>query len=573
MPTRRSRNAIWQYRCNMAQVEYVVDQAGWKMRFLAGERESRRASGEWTGLTIADMAHMRAANQPDTVAVVGENGSLTFAQVLDEAQALARGLAAIGIKRGDTVSFQLPNWLESVVVNLACALAGYVVNPVIPIYRHAELRFILNDCRARAIFIPASFRGVDYPEMIDSLRAELPQLEHVIIARGSAEGMRTYDEIIEAGRKSDATLVAGEPDDAKFIIYTSGTTGQPKGVIYSHNQGRRPMWASMKVWFINEGDKLLMPSPVTHVTGYSYGMEGPFQFGTCTIFMEKWDAAIAADIVDREQINYTIGATPFLQELVEQAEQRGSRFPSLRIFACGGAAVPPDLVRRANRVFSACRTFRVFGSSECPMVTQGTPEDTELGATTDGRIVDYDVKIVDGEGRKVAYGQEGEILARGPCLFRGYTNMRTNEESFDAEGYFLTGDLGTVTPDGMLTITGRKKDIIIRGGENLSAKEIEDALHEHPAIREAAVVSMPHKRLGEGVCGWLVPRGEARPDATALAAFLQKQGLARQKCPERIEYIDELPKTASGKIKKHELRAWIARLVSDEAANAPKRGA
>lgn len=550
----------------MTEVEYVRDPAGWTLRFQKGERQIRRQSGEWTGQTLADVARHRALTRPDAIAVTGENGSLTYAQVLNEAEALARGLLSLGMKRGETVSFQLPNWLEAVVVNLACALGGFVVNPVIPIYRQAELRFILKDCRARAIFIPENFRGIDYPDMIASLRPELPDLDHVIVTRGTAPGTRTYAELLETGRTSDTALEPTGPDDAKFIIYTSGTTGQPKGVIYSHNQGRRPLWASMNVWSLGEGDRLLMPSPVTHVTGYSYGMETPFHFGIHTIFMEKWDAATAAEIIDREAVNFMIGATPFLQELVEQAEKRGSSFPTLSIFACGGAAVPRDLIRRANRVLSNCRSFRVFGSSECPMVTQGTLDDVELAATTDGYIYDYDVKVVDDDGRVVAPGFEGEILARGPSLFRGYTSMAANEESFDPDGYFRTGDLGTVTADGSLTITGRKKDIIIRGGENLSAKEIEDALHEHPAVREAAVVSMPHARLGEGVCAFIIARGDDMLDVPEMSAYLQGAGLAKQKCPERIEYVDDLPKTASGKVRKHELRGMIARKLSEERA-------
>lgn len=551
----------------MEQVEYITDPAGWQLRFVVGERAARKAAGEWPGKTIADMARHRAATQPDDIAVSGENGSLTYAQVLHEAEALVRGIMLLGVKRGETVSFQLPNWLEAVVVNLACALGGFVVNPVIPIYRHAELRFIRKDCKARVIFIPQTFRGIDYPEMIKSLREDLPELQHLVVVRGSAPGTHSYEDVLDAGRTADVRVVSAEPDDAKFIIYTSGTTGQPKGVIYSHNQGRRPVWASMEVWNIRPGDRILMPSPVTHVTGYSYGMEAPFHFGIRAVFMEKWDAAIAADLVDREQINFTIGATPFLQELVEQAQKRQSSFPSLRIFACGGAAVPRDLIRRADRVFGNCRTFRCFGSSECPMVTQGVLDDVELAATTDGRIFDYEVKVVDGSGNVLAPGAEGEILTRGPSLFRGYTSMIANDESFDDDGYFRTGDLGTVTADGLLTITGRKKDIIIRGGENLSAKEIEDALHEHPDIREAAVIAMPHERLGEGVCAFVVAKADIRPDVAALASNLDGAGLARQKRPERVEYLTELPKTPSGKVKKHELRTLIKEMIAGKIAD------
>jgi acyl-CoA synthetase (AMP-forming)/AMP-acid ligase II len=531
---------------------------GWTMRFAEGEVAARRAAGEWTGETLGDMARLRAADTPGQVAVIGEDASLTFADLLDQATALARGLLETGIERGDTVSFQLPNWTEAIVIDLACALAGFVINPVIPIYRQSELRFILKDCRARLIFVPESFRGIDYPEMIAGLRDELPGLAHVAVTRGARGGTTTYDAILAAGRASTRVLEEADADAAKFIMYTSGTTGRPKGVIYSQNQQRRPLWASFTSWGLKPGSRLIMPSPVTHVTGFSYGMEMPILFGTRTTFMEKWDAARAAEIIDEQQIEFMIGATPFLAELVEQAERSGTRLPSLRIFACGGAAVPPEIVRRAHRAFAQARVFRCFGSSECPMITQGTLDDPELAATTDGRIFDWDVKIVDGEGRRLDWGAEGEILARGPSLFRGYTDADANREAFDAEGYFRTGDLGTVSADGIITITGRKKDIIIRGGENLSAKEIEDALHEHPAIREAAVVAIPHPRLGEGVGAYVIPSGEARPDRDAVAAWLKERGLAPQKWPERIDYVDALPKTASGKVQKHVLRRMAA---------------
>lgn len=548
----------------MSEEEFVRDSAGWSLRFMRGEREQRRAAGEWTGKTIVDYALQRADERPDSAAMFGETGAMTYAEILSEAQALARGMLEAGVKRGETVSFQLPNWLEAVVVNLACALAGIVVVPVIPIYRQSELRFILKDCRARMLFIPETFRGIDYPQMIESLRADLPELRNIVVVRGNVAGMRRYEDMIEAGRLSSAELRSADPDDAKLIVYTSGTTGQPKGVIYCHNQSRRPVWASMQVWGILPGANILMPSPVTHVTGYSYGLEAAFNFGLRVTLMEKWDAAKAVELIDEHRIDFTISATPFLQELVEEAERAGTRLPSLKIFACGGAAVPPELIRRANNVFVNCRAFRAFGSSECPMVTQGVLDDPELAATTDGRIFDWDVKVVDAEGKRLPAGSEGEILARGPSLFRGYTSAEANRESFDEEGYFRTGDLGTVTADGLLTITGRKKDIIIRGGENLSAKEIEDALHEHPAVREAAVIAMPHQRLGEGVCAYLIAKGSSRPDQAELSRYFLDRGLARQKIPERVEYVDKLPKTASGKVQKHILREMIADLLSKE---------
>jgi acyl-CoA synthetase (AMP-forming)/AMP-acid ligase II len=540
----------------MTKPEYVRGDAGWPLRFLEGEREARKAAGEWTGETLATAAHERAAEEPDVVAISGEAGGLTYAEFVRDAEALARGFLKIGVKRGETISFQLPNWIESAVVNLACAFGGFVINPIVPIYRQSELRFIIKDCRAKAILVPASYRGVDYPTMIAELRSELPELADIIVVRGSGSGARRYEDILELGRDSTFALTPLEPDEIKFIVYTSGTTGQAKGVMYSHNQSRRPLWASLTAWKerLPPRAKILMPSPVTHMTGYHFGLEAPFHFGLRAVFMERWDASRAAEIIDAQCINVMTGATPFLQELLSEAKRRVTSFPSLNIFACGGAAVPPDLVRDANNTFSNCRTFRVFGASECPMVSPGVLDDMELAATTDGRIFDWDVKLIDEDGNTVPPGIEGEILVRGPSLFRGYTSMAATEASFDSEGFFRTGDIGTVTQDGLLTITGRKKDIIIRGGENISAKEIEDVLHEHPAVYEASVVAMPHPRLGEAICAYIVPTSEERPDCATLSAYLNVRGLARQKWPERVEYIESMPKTASGKVQKYELR-------------------
>ena len=531
----------------------------WTLRFAKGERAAHRASGAWSGRTVADYARDRAAAMPDRVAVSDEVSVLTYAGALARGTALARALLDRGLAPGDTIAFQLPNWTEGVVINLAAALAGLVVTPIVPIYRQAELRFILRDCRARAIFVPESFRGVDYPALIAEVRGEAPELDHVFALRGASDDLAA---LIAEGERSTTPLAGADPDSAKVIIYTSGTTGEPKGVIWSHNQSRVSSHWSLHVWRLGEESRLFMPSPITHVTGYFNGLETPFTFGTRAFLAERWDVRAALSVIDGEGIEYMIGATPFLSELVEAAEASGTRLPSLRIFACGGAAVPPDLIRKADAAFANCRSFRVYGSSETPMITHGDLESRERAATMDGRIVDWEVKVVDERGATVPNGTEGEILARGPAMFRGYTRAGATDAAFDAEGYFRTGDLGIVDAEGSIVITGRKKDLIIRGGENLSAKEIEDALHAHPDIREAAVVAFPHLRMGEGVAACLVAKGAARPDQAALADYLKARGLARQKWPERVRYYDDLPKTASGKVKKHELRA---ELRGDEA--------
>ncbi|GGB44447.1 cyclohexanecarboxylate-CoA ligase [Tistrella bauzanensis] len=573
----------------------IDDPSGFRLRFTADETARRRASGDWTGRTLADDARHRAATTPDAIACVTETGGLSFGQIWNRAVRLARRMRAHGLTPGAVVSFQLPNWDEAVVLNLACSLAGLVINPIVPIYRDREVGFILNDACSRLLILPARWRNFDYAAMAAALKPGLPSLDRIITVRGTADGCDSWDDWTGGPPRDDGgdddrvvtdlapDLVGADASSLKMVMYTSGTTGRPKGVLYAHETSRRALMSSMRAWNIRAGDVLLMPSPVTHVTGYSYGMELPFYHATRTVFMERWDGAQALDLIADHDVAFMIGATPFLQELTAAAEaaRAAGRPPvatSLKIFACGGAAVPPEVVRRARKAMPGLAAFRVYGSSECPMITQGypgtDPASAEAAATSDGAVYDWEVRVVDEAGQPVPTGAEGEIVARGPALFRGYTDPAATAEAFDADGYFRTGDLGTVAEDGRLVITGRKKDLIIRGGENLSAKEIEDALHEHPLVREAAVVAMPHARLGEGVCAWLIPTDAARdathdgqmlPDRDMIADFVASRGLARQKLPERIEWVDDFPRTASGKIQKHIIRKLVTEQQGGQA--------
>lgn len=272
--------------------------------------------------------------------------------------------------------------------------------------------------------------------------------------------------------------------------------------------------------------------------------------------MESWDAQTAIALIERHELVGTVAATPFLVELADAARHAGRALPSFRFFACGGAAVPNDLIPAARQAFAACQPFRVFGASEVPLVTFGWPHDAHLAATTDGEIVDYDVRIVDAEEGPLPDGQEGEILARGPGMMLGYADEQQTRDALTADGFFRTGDLGIRTPEGAIVVTGRKKDLIIRGGENISAKEIEDVLHMHPSVAEASVVAMPHDRLGEGICAYIVVADTA-PSPADLAAHVAASGLARQKIPERFEFVEDFPRTASGKIRKDLLREDI----------------
>ena len=548
------------------------DVSGWITRYSDEEIRHYKRTGAWKDQTLADCARRQAERAPGRTAVVEGERSASFGALLAEARQLAGAFSVMGLRPGDVVSYQLPNWTETMVINIAACLTGLVVNPIVPIYRESEVRYILADCRSRVLFIPERFRNFDYPAMAARLRPQLPALQDVVVVRGTADACRRYDELLAYGQGESTVERRVDADAVKLVLYTSGTTGNPKGVLHSHNTIMAEIDAVIDFWGIHERDVVLMPSPVTHVTGYLYALELAFAAGIKVVFMERWNVAEAVDLIARHGVSFSVGATPFLKELIAEVETRKLGLPSLRRFMSGGAPVPPEVIHRANQVLPDCMAFRVYGSTEAPTVTLGIRgrDEAELGAVTDGRIVNHKVRLCDPQtGLPVGPDQEGEICTRGPEMMLGYTDPQQTRESFDADGYFHTGDLGYYVDGDYLCVSGRKKDLIIRGGENLSPKEIEDVLHRHPDILEVAIVAMPHERLGEGVCACVIARDGRKLDVPTLAAWLELAGLARQKFPERVELMNELPRTASGKVQKNLLRDTIAaKLAAERKADA-----
>jgi acyl-CoA synthetase len=520
-----------------------------------------RDGAVWHNTTIAREAWNKARRCADDVAIFLEHEpDATYGALADEARRLITALQELGLQAGDVISFQLPNWREVAPIDIAAAALGLVVNPIVPIYRGAELSFILKDARTRLFFIPGRFRSIDYAQMVAQLRPDLPDLQYVVTVRADEEYPDTlpYESLLDSEPVDETSLPEIDPNSVKCRLYTSGTTGFPKAVLHSHNTLMYVQQSSIRHSGIGPEDVMVMPSPVTHITGYSSGINMTFMSEARSALMERWDADLAIDTIHRVKGTMTVGATPFLQELLDAAQRRGDGLPTMRQFSCGGAAVPPQLIRRAYEVLDNCIAVRVYGSTEVPLVTYGWRENPELAATTDGQLFAFEVRILDDDGIDLGCGVDGEIAARGPGMFLGYADAQQQAEAHTADGFFLTGDIGQLTPEGGVLITDRKKDIIIRGGENLSAKEIEDALHHHPAVREAAVVAMPHERLGEGVCVFIIPAvAGSGPTLADIASFTEKAGLARQKIPERLELVDELPRTPSGKVRKDQLRKQL----------------
>ena len=535
-----------------------IDPTGWPVRMNASLAQQYRAAGYWRDDTIWEAAVAMAERDPDRVTHHFEDTICKVGEVVDQARRLAAAMQELGLGQGDVVAFQLPNWSETLIIDLACARMGIVVVPIIPIYRDAELRFMLADCGARAIFVPGTpYRGMDYKAMVQGLSDDLPGLEWVIGVRADNGDPHSYEQLLDRAAPDDASLPEVDAEHIKMVLYTSGTTGKPKAVLHSHNTIACVVREAYTRWDQGDGDTMLMASPVTHITGFG-ALELPFLIGMRSVFMERWDPDAAVKHIEREKVSMSMGATPFLKELLDAAQSTGSDLPSLRRFACGGAEVPPELIRRAWRQWSQCRAFRVYGSSEAPLVTLGfTGEDEEdLAATTDGAIGLYEVVIQNDQGRRLADGEDGEICVRGAPLFLGYRNPEHTADSFDSDGYFHTGDIGHSTRDNALAITGRKKDLINRGGEKISAKEVEDVLDTHPAVKEVAVVATPHPRLGEGVCACVIAAGEQSPALDMLVAHCREAGIAKQKYPEAVVVLGDFPRTPSGKIRKDRLRAY-----------------
>lgn len=541
-----------------------IASARWATRLDEKVAACYAANQSWTNVTLAQIAEQRAITSPDCVVVIDGLRQLTFREVWQKAQALASALKKRGIERGDVVSFQLPNWHEAMVVNLAASIGGFVCNPIIPIYRDSEVSFILKDAAARVIFVPDVFRSINYIEMIDRIRSDLPDLEMVFLVRAIHESYENFDDLISVP-PAETGFEKSDGNDIKLLMYTSGTTGKPKGVMHTHNTLWAELIAVRDFWQITEMDRVFMPSPVTHITGFLYALELPFASNIAAVLMDRWDPLEAVKQIDNFGATFTVGATPFLVELARAANRAGTSLETLRLFACGGAPVSPDLIIEAMQSFNACRAARIYGSTEAPTITAGTlpHDDPLLGAITDGRILNTEVLIVDLQDQPVTEGQEGEICVRGPEIMVGYTDPAATAEAFTRDGFFRTGDLGFISHKGFMTISGRKKDLIIRGGENLSPKEIEDCLMTHSEILEASVVAAPHPRLGETVMAYLIAKGGVQLTLGEIARYLERCGMARQKFPEVISYVDDLPRTPSGKIRKDLLR----QRVKDEKLN------
>ncbi|MBC2667671.1 AMP-binding protein [Novosphingobium piscinae] len=521
-----------------------ITPGGWSIRWDEARAAEAYAAGWWSRETLGEALRDTAQRDPGRILLVDGDTRLTAAGWLDQAERIGRGLAA-QIPPGGVVSVMLPNWHEAAVIYLAATFAGLVVNPILPSLRDHDLHFILADARTRLIVIPQRFRGHDYAAMLARVCAGLETPPEVVVVRGDpAAGQTAWAELLH--RVPAATLPPPDPDAVRMVMYTSGTTGRPKGVLHTHNSIGALIRQIGRDWLVTPGDRFLVPSPVSHIGGSIYAFEMPVLLGTTAVLMDAWDPAVAVATMLRERVTHMAGATPFLQGLLDAARTAGTRLDHLKVFICGGASVPPPLIREAADWFARARVSRVYGSTEVPVTTVGAlgADDLAVAADTDGRPGIAEVVIA----------EAGEIRARGPQMLVGYARAADEDGAFDDAGFFRTGDQGEWRAGGGLVVTGRIKDLIIRNGENIAPKEIEDLLGDHPGITEVAVVGVPHPRTGERAVAVIVPRGQARPDVASLDAHLAARGVARFKVPEEVALWDSLPRNDAGKVLKTVIR-------------------
>jgi acyl-CoA synthetase (AMP-forming)/AMP-acid ligase II len=501
-------------------------------------------------------------------AVFDDEVSLTWDELIDRAARFGGYLRAQGIGPGDVVMWQLPNWWECLVAAYGIWAAGAISSPVVPIYREHELRQVVARVRPRGVITAAAFRGIDHVDLVnEACRVEGWDPVVRVVLRGTATGWTNFDDTATA-----QPFIADDvdPDAPALIGWTSGTTAGPKGVAHSSRSFISSPLRSSRMHSYGWDDRSYMPAPLAHATGLLSAVAIPSYTGSSVVLRDRWDAELALDDLARYQVTFSSGASVFMQELLAAMKNRGQERLDLPTgYPCGGSTIPTTLAEAADDV--GMQPTRSWGMTECPSVS-GTsrfdPRHARCGS--DGRIAPgCEVRAVDAEGTVLGPGEVGELLIRGPQRALGYLEAQHTKESFDEEGWFRTGDLGFVSAEGLLSMTGRIKEIINRGGEKFSVREIEDALVSNPDVTEAAVVPAPHPRLGEQAAAFVITRDGSSPSDEDLQAFLRQTGLAPQKIPRVWRHVDDLPRTASGKVKKFELQAQLADALADTGEVVP----
>jgi cyclohexanecarboxylate-CoA ligase len=535
---------------------------------LPPRRAASVAQGFWHDRTINGDLDACLAACPDKIALTavrvesGETRRFTYREMASLADRIAVGLSRLGVGRNDVVAMQLPNWWQFSLLYLACTRLGAVLNPLMPIFRERELSFMLKHGEAKVLVVPKSYRNFDHEAMARGLQPGLPMLKRVIVVDGG--GADDFDALLtkpEWEKEPDArAILTGNrpgPDDITQLIYTSGTTGEPKGVMHSANTLMANIIPYAQRLNLGADDVVLMASPMAHQTGFMYGLMMPIMLKQSVVLQDVWEPARAADLIRAEKVTFTMASTPFLTDLTRTVTESGNPVPTLKTFLCAGAPIPGPLVEQAQ-VGLGAKIVSAWGMTENGTVTLiRLDDDDRLASTTDGcALPGVEVKVVDAEGKTLPPNEIGKLLVRACSNFGGYLK-RPQWNGTDADGWFDTGDLAYMTAAGYIRISGRSKDVIIRGGENIPVVEVEALLYKHPSVAQVAIVAYPDERLGERACAVIVPKTGQTIDFAGMTDFLKSHKLAAQYIPEKLIVRDAMPATPSGKIQKFRLRDML----------------
>jgi cyclohexanecarboxylate-CoA ligase len=507
--------------------------------------------------TLWQLIEERASATPDARMAVDENGrQITFAGYREAALRTAGGLVDLGVGPGVTVSWMLPTRIESLILVGALSRLDAIQNPILPIYRTREVRFIAHQCRPRLLITPDASATFDYPAMAQEIAGELDGLSTLVVDHA----LPGNDDV---ALPPPPQPLAPESLPVRWLFYTSGTTADPKGAQHTD----ATLWPAAKGMSLGleivADDRVAFVFPLTHIGGINW-LQAGLATGCSHILIEKFASPDTMSTLRQEEMTLATAGTVFHEAYLKahRASEHKPLFPTVRAMTGGGAPKPPQLHYDIRREMGGAGIISGYGMTECPIITMShVGDDDEKLAQSEGRksLPEVEIRVVRPDEVEASPGEDGEIRARGPQLFRGYLDATLDTAAFDAKGFLRTGDLGRMDAEGFVTITGRLKDVIIRKGENIPAKEVEDLLYLHPKVADAAVIGLPDEASGERCCAVIACKDPVEPLAfDEMQDFLRSQGLMLQKIPEQLEILDTIPRNATGKVLKHELRARYA---------------
>lgn len=538
------------------------------LTFNEQRRAAYRQQGLWGDASLADYWQQTARAMPDKIAVVDNHGATYTYSALDHAAScLANWMLAKGIESGDRIAFQLPGWCEFTVIYLACLKIGAVSVPLLPSWREAELIWVLNKCQAKMFFAPTLFKQTRPVDLILPLQNQLPQLQQIVGVDKLAPATSSLSlSQILADNTPLTTAITVHGDELAAVLFTSGTEGLPKGVMLTHNNilaSERAYCARLNLTW---QDVFMMPAPLGHAKGFLHGVTAPFLIGARSVLLDIFTPAACLALLEQQRCTCMLGATPFVYDLLNLLEKQPADLSALRFFLCGGTTIPKKVARECQQ--RGIKLLSVYGSTESsPHAVVNLDDPLSRFMHTDGyAAAGVEIKVVDNARKTLPPGCEGEEASRGPNVFMGYFDEpELTARALDEEGWYYSGDLCRMDEAGYIKITGRKKDIIVRGGENISSREVEDILLQHPKIHDACVVAMPDERLGERSCAYVVLKAPHHSlSLEDVVAFFSRKRVAKYKYPEHIVVIEKLPRTASGKIQKFLLRKDIMRRLTQD---------